>query len=842
MNSDAGKSARRVLDETQHQQNDLSRPDRLEHKQEQNTHWGPTDGPAHQTSAGAAQEEWSHVTGRDEEPQFSGNHTVPASATTQPVSSDANGIGNGPQLVNTRKGLQVLCGPLLNYRRMSKQETDTPIWHGSVLIVATAGQQPPLLRLQHADDGDGSSVTSIQAEKLYEDPKSSFWRFEINVPFLHHESRWEYHIPGIEYVDPKKTMSTGPKVFSVPSKFASMRIMFHSCNGFSVGTDTDAWSGCALWNDVLRNHEKIPFHVMIGGGDQIYNDGVRVDGPLRPWTDMASPHKRRNFPFNEELRAACDEYYFNNYVRWYGIEPFAFANCQIPQLNIWDDHDIIDGFGSYTDHFMQCAVFRGIGGVAHKYYLLFQHHLPPPVSTFTTDAPQTLHANAQGTSDADAVQLKDTYVMKTEHEDPSYIIGTSPGPYVEERSRSIYCQLGARVAFLGIDARTERTRHQINYPETYDQVFSRTSKELAANPNLKHLILLLGVPIAYPRLQWLENILQSPIIGPIRFLNKRFGLGGGFFNHFDGNVDLLDDLDDHYTAHQHKKERRDLVHRLQRLAKKHNVRVSILGGDVHLAALGRFYSNPKLGIPVEKDWRYMPNIISSAITNKPPPSVVANLLAKRNKIHHLDTETDETLLTLFDRDPGHGKDGVTSKTADSNHCTMPSRNYAIISESHDLTNSPSLERVANGNGVAHDLNNNSTSLRPPPTANGSISTAGHSANGATIASSDPSSRPSTTGTAEDGTSRPATAAATDNKGGAAPKINPRNALHAGEEQAGTQHPAASGLSKTELGGEFGLDVSFRVEISPSDREGHTEGYGLTIPALSAERFSKSAAK
>lgn len=45
---------------------------------------------------------------------------------------------------------------------------------------------------------------------------------------------------------------------------------------------------------------------------------------------------------------------------------------------------IIDGFGSYVDDFMQCDVFRGIGGVAHKYYLLFQHHLAPPVSSYTT--------------------------------------------------------------------------------------------------------------------------------------------------------------------------------------------------------------------------------------------------------------------------------------------------------------------------------------------------------------------------------------------------------------------------------------------------------------------------
>ena len=31
--------------------------------------------------------------------------------------------------------------------------------------------------------------------------------------------------------------------FVVPSAMESMRIMFHSCNGFSVGTDEDFWSG-----------------------------------------------------------------------------------------------------------------------------------------------------------------------------------------------------------------------------------------------------------------------------------------------------------------------------------------------------------------------------------------------------------------------------------------------------------------------------------------------------------------------------------------------------------------------------------------------------------------------
>ncbi|CRK42502.1 hypothetical protein BN1708_008788, partial [Verticillium longisporum] len=84
---------------------------------------------------------------------------------------------------------------------------------------------------------------------------------------------------------------------------------------------------------------------------------------------------------------------------------------------------------------------------------------------------------------------------------------------------------------------------------------------------------------------------------------------GGLFNQFDGSIDLLDDLDDHYTARTHKRERQALVERLQKIAAEFSVRITILGGDVHLAALGRFYSHPKLGIATDNDHRYMANVI-----------------------------------------------------------------------------------------------------------------------------------------------------------------------------------------------------------------------------------------
>ncbi|KAI8629145.1 hypothetical protein F5Y19DRAFT_91593 [Xylariaceae sp. FL1651] len=718
-------------------------------------------------------------------------HNKPAASSTgayKPIV--IGGTDGGIHDTGVSDGKEVICGPLLNYRRM-----DGNAWHGSVLIVTKGGgkTQPfkPTLhlgRVELASDQlgfaqDSSAVdtaempykngshpirsdhgTDVVGNCLYSDPRCTFWNFPITCDMGATETKWAYSVSDVRY---KSETQPETNYFFIPAVNESMRIMFHSCNGFSVGTDEEAWSGPALWNDVMRSHAKAPFHVMIGGGDQIYNDGIRVSGPLREWTDISNPKKRRDYPFTESLRKACDDYYLNNYLRWYSTEPFASANGQIPQLNIWDDHDIIDGFGSYVDDFMRCNVFRGIGGTAHKYYALFQHHLAPPASTFTSDAPQTMEFGGQ----EDQAQLVDTFVNQQNNIDSSYIIGSKPGPYVAEHSMSMFAKLGARIAFFGIDARTERTRHQVNYPETYDLIFDRVRSELGAAATaghpFRHLILLLGIPIAYPRLTWLENIFSSPIIAPIKFMHRRFGFGGGVFNHFDGSVDLLDDLDDHYTARTHKKERNALVERLQTLCAEFSVRLTILGGDVHLAALGRFYSNPNLHIPTEADHRYMVNVVSSAIVNKPPPNAIANLLASRNKIHHLNADTDETLMNLFDKDPGS-----SNRTMGSNHVTMPSRNYAILTE-----NSPNNHN-ASANG--HD---------------GQV-------NGET---------PVNTFDGKDG----------------------HSFLHAGEQGAGTQHMA----SKYETHGmrnDGSLDCCIRVEIDQHDKEGKTEPYGLTIPVLNYE--------
>jgi hypothetical protein len=191
-------------------------------------------------------------------------------------------------------GREVRCGPLLNYRRMEGQR-----WFGSVLMVVRGGYlEPedagwvpelvlrkvrvrPITQAQTLDAALASTATPRQEKVnsmaadgtayfdgaearvkgvlLYADLRNRFWRFSMDLEMEEVETQWAYEIPGLRFITEGKT---DRQQFWVPSVNESMRIMFHSCNGFSVGTDEEAWSGPALWNDVQRVHKEKPFHVM----------------------------------------------------------------------------------------------------------------------------------------------------------------------------------------------------------------------------------------------------------------------------------------------------------------------------------------------------------------------------------------------------------------------------------------------------------------------------------------------------------------------------------------------------------------------------------------------------
>jgi hypothetical protein len=149
----------------------------------------------------------------------------------------------------------------------------------------------------------------------------------------------------------------------------------------------------------------------------------------------------------------------------------------------------------------------------------------------------------------------------------------------------------------------------------------------------------------------------------------------------------------------------------------------------------------------------------------------------------LDENTDETLLKLFDKDPGK-----EAKTAAFNHVTMPSRNWAIITENTP----PSSVKIQSFDNPGDSSNANSSDKGP-----------------------------------DDGKKHDYHVGLEEctRKDGHSP-------LHPGEVNAGTKNRAVTSHGKSHDGS---LDVCIRVEKDRKDKDGHTEMYGMWIPPLKYDR-------
>ncbi|ESK96912.1 plasma membrane protein [Moniliophthora roreri MCA 2997] len=534
--------------------------------------------------------------------------------------------------------LQFMVGPLLRYDTVD----DNGIWHGAALIVtADSGSiYEPHPTLTYEWDPDAP----VKHQKLNGVPEVSthfrkelvpgqeiwvyggaggtftFWRFMIHIPLSMNEMAITYSI------------NNGQKMqFYVPGQNQNMRWATHSCNGFSAGVNPDDFRGPGFqsgydpcWMDLLLKHNEQPFHALIGGGDQLYCDALTREPELQGWVAKMKPEERKSYPLTPEIAEAIDRFYFSHYCKTFRSGAFARANSSIPMMNMCDDHGkLIDGFGSYPEDMQTAPVFKMIGARGYFFFLLFQCFI---------------NVEVDGINDQPGA-----------HINRSIIIGDC-GPYVDLPSHSFLSYLGPQSAILLLDCRAERKKDQVCSQLQYQKVFERIK---CLPPSVEHLVVQLGVPIAYPRMVFLESALESKL-NPLVALGKSGSLGlSGFVNKFNADAELLDDLNDHWTSRSHKRERNWFIEELQKFALAKQIRITFLSGDVHCAAVGLFKTlKPKNGQGVSplNDHRYMVQVVTSAIVNTPPPNgvitMVSSLATKTHKtLHHI--ETDEVMLPIF---------------------------------------------------------------------------------------------------------------------------------------------------------------------------------------------------
>lgn len=167
----------------------------------------------------------------------------------------------------------------------------------------------------------------------------------------------------------------------------------------------------------------------------------------------------------------------------------------------------------------------------------------------------------------------------------------------------IVTTLGPELGLVSLDCRGERTKHEICSEKSYNAVFDYMRSDMMLS-TVKHLLVLTGVPLIYPRLTLFENLMDGASNFNLATIAGKTGALGdmikGSLNVWNGDPELLDDMNDRkfatihriyffifilnlfidWTAGNHMVERKAFIERLQQYARDRSIRVSFLGGDV----------------------------------------------------------------------------------------------------------------------------------------------------------------------------------------------------------------------------------------------------------------------
>ncbi len=488
-----------------------------------------------------------------------------------------------------RDGPAILMGPILHFngQEMKKQST----WNVSALYLLKADVDRPLVKVD-----DGKNIHEyVKGQRIGTKLGYHYLRYDLSIKQTDHAQKISYGIDTDQQYH-----------FNVPAIGQPHRILFHSCNGYQYEKDRAAVGGIApMWKEINRRHQALPYVLQIGGGDQLYADGLvhpkgkRKDEPrqgknfgvfalksLQPWLNNRAEYATAGF--TDEMRQEVDEFYFHAYIRQYAEEPdFKLTMATIPSVAQPDDHDFYDGRGSYPEFLQSSPVMAGIGAIGMWHAFTVQHQI----------------------SAKDYMPTKD-----------------KPGRPYHFR----YVINDGKLALFGIDTRTERTALQVASESSWKKIFKELNK---LDQQIDHVIMLLGIPVVYGSTEMIAKAYASlePFPHFSNFLAKTPGPKAIFHKNAFNLFELADDLNDGWGHYFHQKERDHLVAGLQEVAMAKKLRISLIGGDVHLGAFGTIHR--KKG---SWDNTTIAQITSSPVGNNTPPkafaAVLSPLCAKEQKV------------------------------------------------------------------------------------------------------------------------------------------------------------------------------------------------------------------
>lgn len=360
---------------------------------------------------------------------------------------------------------------------------------------------------------DAAAVSTPREISSFGDMR--FYRWDISIDAATHIRQINYTVNGAVFSFYTPGAQAGINEF---------RIGYVSCNGSEKDSPQamPAPDKYALWGDLVYEHDRSPFLILLHGGDQIYADRVWHEVPaLAAW--MKNGQKIKHAPaVTDALRAEIRSYYYRLYMQVWSQPDIRTMLASVPSLMIWDDHDIFDGWGSWSSRRQTSPVYQAIFDAALDAFCLFQ----------------------RGQSAADA--------------------GIVPNDFhLGKAVRYADC------AIIVPDLRSQRTREQVMGKSGIDWF----EKQLAAAAQPRDTVVVFSVPLATGHFSALDGILTNfpdwlARILPEKLNPKRFA----------------DDIHDQWRVPAHRDEWRSMISRLLDHRRKTNSRVTLISGEIHMGA------------------------------------------------------------------------------------------------------------------------------------------------------------------------------------------------------------------------------------------------------------------
>lgn len=349
-------------------------------------------------------------------------------------------LRNGTLLNKWINKMSIIAGHFLNFRG-SKKKALKHKWCVSILVVRQGPQTDSCTLVIDGYNPKKKILHSI--DNIY------FIRFEID---LEQDAKQQ----AITY-----TINSQSYNIVIPGHDEPLSIAFASCNGFSdLSKMKNVAQRNSMWKDLMQKHNASRYHLLIMGGDQVYADSLWGDVPsIREWKNLPLSQRRCTPPNLDTMKEELEKFYLNLYRRVWGYGEVLAPLSSIPTIMMWDDHDIFDGWGSYSVEDQQCDVFQAIFAVAKKYFLLFQQHI--------------------------------AYDEKREG-------------MIAPTNYSLCFKVSNNLIVVP-DLRSERTQNHVMAQKNWDAIY-KWLDNIPAN-EYDHLLFVSTIPVVYPSFSYLESLL-----------------------------------------------------------------------------------------------------------------------------------------------------------------------------------------------------------------------------------------------------------------------------------------------------------------------------------------------